>query len=83
MVNITLFTGFHTSQVVQDLFRQQYDNTSIGNAVPPIFWGVEFNFQVNFSGNSIFNFKFNSTISLLEGWISLLEGWISINPGEP
>jgi len=24
MVNIPLFTGFHTSQVVQDFFHQQY-----------------------------------------------------------
>ena len=27
MVNIPLFTGFHTSQVVQDFLHQQYWNT--------------------------------------------------------
>ena len=29
MVNIPLFTGFYTSQVVQDFFHQQYNSFSL------------------------------------------------------
>ena len=44
MVNIPLFTGFSTSQVVPDFFHQQHGN-SMGMVVPLFFFPPEFPVQ--------------------------------------
>ena len=40
MVNIPLFIGFHTSQVVQDFSHQQYD---LRKGLHKLFWGWDWN----------------------------------------
>ena len=42
MVNIPLFAGFHTSQVVQNFFHQQYDILWKGKDTEVSLWSLKF-----------------------------------------
>ena len=46
MVNIPLFTGFYTSQLVQDFFHQQYRKSATSNQIHTINHGTLRFFQV-------------------------------------